>query len=144
MTEPVVWQIAAGEYGRDYSDIFLKHNVMLIGPGDAGPFEEEKYRNLWKEGRIERGAFYELRRFRNEPRPGEVVILRFRRDAVALGRIAEEGYKHNKRFDDVYGWDLQHTRRVVWQGLLKDDPIGGSIREMLFANRGYRLSLIHI
>jgi hypothetical protein len=33
-----VWQISAGPVTRTYADVFLKHGVALIGPGDAGPW----------------------------------------------------------------------------------------------------------
>lgn len=34
---PQVWQMAAGEEGRFYDDLFLKHDVMFLGPGGFGP-----------------------------------------------------------------------------------------------------------
>ena len=30
------WQVAAGEGSRDYSDVFLKFGIMLVGGGDPG------------------------------------------------------------------------------------------------------------
>jgi len=38
-----VWQVACGEPQRDFMDVFFKHDVMLIGPGDPGSFEESRY-----------------------------------------------------------------------------------------------------
>ena len=29
------WQVAAGDGGRDYSEVFLKYGVMLIGLGET-------------------------------------------------------------------------------------------------------------
>jgi hypothetical protein len=40
-----VWQIAGGPSGRSYGDLFLKHGVGLIGPGDAGE---------WMQGRSDK------------------------------------------------------------------------------------------
>jgi uncharacterized short protein YbdD (DUF466 family) len=40
---PQVWQIAAGETGRRYPELFIDHDVMFIGPGDAGEFDFDKY-----------------------------------------------------------------------------------------------------
>jgi hypothetical protein len=36
------WQIAAGDGNRDYSDVFLKYGVILVGPGSEGPYHENK------------------------------------------------------------------------------------------------------
>jgi hypothetical protein len=30
-----VWQIATGESGRDYRELFLDHDIMIIGPSRA-------------------------------------------------------------------------------------------------------------
>ena len=40
---------------------------------------------------------------------------------TAIGLVAEADYAWNEAFDDVYGWDLQHTRRVIWQEHLTED-----------------------
>src|SRR5207249_5545845 len=37
-----VWQISAGPASRSYADVFLKHGVALIGPGDAGLWKPER------------------------------------------------------------------------------------------------------
>ena len=37
-----VWQIAAGEQGRYYDDLYLKHDVMFLGPGRFGHFIEDE------------------------------------------------------------------------------------------------------
>ena len=36
-----VWQVAAGPWDRDYTDVFLRYGVALIGPGDPGPWRPE-------------------------------------------------------------------------------------------------------
>lgn len=36
------WQIAAGDGTTDYTDIFLKLNVALIGPGNNGDYFDNK------------------------------------------------------------------------------------------------------
>ena len=38
-----VWQIACGETGRRYDDLFLTHDVMFCGPGRYGPYNERVY-----------------------------------------------------------------------------------------------------
>ena len=34
-----VWQIAAGDRCRNYQDLFLKHDIMFMGPGRYGDYE---------------------------------------------------------------------------------------------------------
>jgi hypothetical protein len=41
-----VWQIAAGDRGRNYTDLFL--DVMLIGPGNPGAFDWQSYQGVGK------------------------------------------------------------------------------------------------
>lgn len=33
-----VWQISGGPAARAYAEVFQRHGVALIGPGDAGPW----------------------------------------------------------------------------------------------------------
>lgn len=85
------WQVAAGESGRDYSDVFLRFGVMLIGKGVV-PFEKRV-------------------------KIGDVVILKrpHRKEwrIVAAGHVTGE-YEHLEQFEDVEGWGLQHCRKVEW------------------------------
>src|SRR3954470_13493972 len=37
-----VWQVAAGDGSRDYSDVFLKFGVVLVGPGSEGTYFSNK------------------------------------------------------------------------------------------------------
>ena len=108
-----VWQIPAGDEGRSYADVFLKYGVALIGPGDPGP---------WHEGRgneeFEGGSW--VRRFASEVQRGDVMLLRLGRSKVQAVGVVAGGYEHLEQFDDVNGWDLQHTLRVRWRFL--DEP----------------------
>ena len=52
---------------------------------------------------------------------GDIVLQRFGQRVIAIGVVAEDGYEHSTTFDDVYGWDLEHTRRVIWQHHLADE-----------------------
>jgi hypothetical protein len=38
----VVWQISGGPASRAYAEVFLRHGVVLIGPGDAGAWNPER------------------------------------------------------------------------------------------------------
>lgn len=135
---PNVWQIAAGETGRRYPELFVNHDVMFIGPGDAGEFDYATYRQQYRD-RYGDGAsadiISQIRSFHAEVRPGDFVLLRERLEVTALGVVAEDGYSWQSVFDDVYGWDLQHTRRVIWQ-----DQVAAELRQLqagraLFAGR---------
>lgn len=56
-----------------------------------------------------------------DPIPGDIVLLRNRHSLIAIGEIPDEGYSWEKCFDDIDGWNLQHTRRVIWQEHLDDE-----------------------
>ena len=63
-----VWQVSGGPGSRAYAEVFLRHGVALIGPGDAGP---------WSPGRGDdefEGSF--VRRFASEVKSGDVFLLR--------------------------------------------------------------------
>lgn len=103
-----LWQIAAGEPARDYREVFLNHDLMLIGPGNPGPVVEGNYPGL--------GIMAGIRSFYRDPMPGDPVLLRLGHEVIALGRIPDtEGYSWNPSFNDVFGWNLQHVRRVQWE-----------------------------
>jgi hypothetical protein len=110
---PQLWQIAAGETSRDYRELFLAHDLMLIGPGNPGPAPAPIYQG--------QGVMGTIHSFAMDPLPGDPVLLRMGRDVVAVGIIPEEGgYFWSEDYDDVHGWDLQHARRVQWQPELLD------------------------
>ncbi len=47
-------------------------------------------------------------------RSGSFTHLRAGYNVLSLG-VVDGDYFHTSRFDDVYGWDLEHCRRVIWQ-----------------------------
>jgi hypothetical protein len=105
----VVWQISGGPSSRSYADILLQYGVALIGPGDAGSWMSERDDDEFE------GGF--VRRFASELAVGDVLLLRTGIASIAaLGVVASE-YQYVNAFDDVNGWDLQHTRRVRWSQL---------------------------
>jgi hypothetical protein len=79
-----VWQIAGGELGRRYDDLFLKHDVMFCGPGRFGPFDPAIYSRAAADGQITTGEYTRVSRFA-EVRPGEVVLLRSARRREGAG-----------------------------------------------------------
>lgn len=113
------WQVAAGEGSRDYSSLFTRFGVMLIGAGDPGSFRDhpdiyEGYKD-WRN---------QVVAFAKKVKLGDVVILkrpnRRRKslqegawEIVAVGKVSGD-YDHLELFEDVEGWDLQHCRKVEW------------------------------
>jgi len=123
MKPPQVWQIACGEAGRRYAQLFLKHDVMFLGPGNPGEYDQSNY---------EAG---EVRRFATEVETGDIILLRSGYRVLAIGTVAANGYCWSESFDDVYGWDLQHTHRVVWQDHLSNRLTRMQAKQGLFHNR---------
>lgn len=106
MASRAVWQISAGPGSRSYAEVFLKHGVALIGPGDAGPWASSR-----DDGDFE-GGF--VRRFASEVVTGDVFLLRTGIATIAAVGLVAGSYEYVNAFDDVNGWDLQHVRRVRW------------------------------
>ncbi len=109
------WQIAAGDGARDYSSVFLKFGVILVGPGSPGPYQthaaeyntpgEWAYRSF-------------IRLFVEEVGTGDFIVLKRPSGALweilAVGEVAG-AYQHVEAFADVDGWDLQHSRAINWK-----------------------------
>jgi hypothetical protein len=53
-----LWQISGGPTSRAYAEVFLKHGVALIGPGDAGAWTRERDDDEFEGGFVRR---FELR-----------------------------------------------------------------------------------
>lgn len=126
--ESMVWQIGGGPADRDNADVFLAHDVALLGPGDAGK---------WSSNRDDKefgGSF--IRHFADDLHIGDVILLRSGVDRVrAVGIVASE-YQYFPQFDDLRGWDLQHGRRVRWCKLELEYPFA----TMVFGARPSRFS----
>ncbi len=105
------WQVAAGDGGRDYSEVFTKFGVMLVGSGNPGDYFEKK--DTYKKYHWGR----QVRALAEQAREGDVVVLkrpsRKLWEVLAVGRVKEE-YQYQSIFEDVEGWDLQHCRKVEW------------------------------
>ena len=116
-TARTVWQIAGGPGSRSYVDVFIKHGLGLIGPGDPGRWTPDRDDDEFD------GGF--VRRFSSEVRVDDVFLLRTGISSIrAIGLVASE-YQYLEQFDDVNGWDLQHGRRVRW-GVLPEEYDFGS------------------
>jgi hypothetical protein len=130
-----VWQIGAGDAWRDYSPLFLAHDLMFLGPGRFGPYQPDRYRADAVAREFTPQRISAIASFSREVQPGDLVLFRRGYRLVALGVAAEEGYQHDPSFDDVYGWDLEHTHRVIWQDHLADEIASLQSGGALFASR---------
>lgn len=107
-----VWQIATGEPGRDYRQLFFDYGVMILGPSRLGDALASNYHDG-----ISNSPGSQVHRFAHNPAPGDRVIMRFAHDVIGIGRIPDgesNQYSFKEAFRCVYGWDLSHCRRVIW------------------------------
>lgn len=118
--ERSVWQISGGPTSRSYADVFLRHGVGLVGPGDPGPWHTERTDEDFD------GASF-VRRFASELQPGDVVLLRTGLSGIRAVGLVAGGYEYLSQFDDVNGWDLQHARRIRWCELPAEYDFGSSV-----------------
>jgi len=123
-----IWQVAAGDGDRDYADLFLRFGLVAVGPGDPGPFEE----NRGTYSGFKQWSF--LRPFHDDLQPDDLLVLKRPRgkkwEIVAVGRITSD-YYYEEGLEDVEGWDLQHARKVDWRRLPKETAVGGLTRGTL-------------
>ncbi len=112
ITDTNLWQQAAGDTDRNYSELCIKWDVILNGPGYAGPWPDcvsTLRADQWAGRKIT-----DLKRFSEEMTEGDLVVLRIgTATVVAVGQIVGR-YEWHDEFGDIDGWDLQHVRRVRW------------------------------
>lgn len=107
-----IWQQAAGDTDRDYSEICLMWDVVLNGPGKAGPWPDCE-KPLREDNRSARKVT-DLKRFAEQMQDGDLVVLRVGTAKIlGVGQIVGS-YEWRDEFGDIDGWDLQHVRRVRW------------------------------
>lgn len=114
----VVWQIAAGDAHRDYSDLFLDFGVACVGPGAPGPYFENKdaynVKGKWAYRRF-------MRPFCEQVEEGHLLAVRGATEEhhyptiAAVGKVTS-GYRFDElgRLSDVEGWNLAHHHIVEW------------------------------
>jgi hypothetical protein len=108
-----IWQVAAGNGDNThYAKLCLQQNVILIGPGNCGPWPDCE-RPL-REDNVSARRVGIVRRFAEDMRVGDLVVLRVGTQQVyGVGEIIGN-YDWNADFKNVQGWDLQHFRRMKW------------------------------
>jgi len=124
------WQVASGDGRRDYSSVFLKYGIMLIGPGDPGSYSERK--DFYKKDKsILKSDASTITAFAEQVNEGDIVVLKRPSgklwEVIAVG-TAKGKYKHMPIFNDVEGWDLQHCRQVEWYKPKQANKITGLTR----------------
>jgi len=138
-----IWQIAGGDRGHDCTRLFIRHDLMLAGPGQYGSWDDNKKRYKTEAGKgvlLPRDPST-IRSFAQDPESGDIVLLRQGAKALAIGVIPPDtgdktGYFHCNDYDDIYGWNLGHARRVIWQDHLKSDLDNLQTKESLFPPMG--------
>jgi hypothetical protein len=88
--------------------VFLKYGVLLVGLGDPGEY-------LFKSAEYHQYSFVKM--VAEDIEYGDTVVLKkpFGRKwgILAVGKIISQ-YIYRPQFDDVSGWDLQHSKSVDW------------------------------
>lgn len=115
-----VWQVATGEPGCDYRELFFDHDIMILGPSQLGPATSGAYADS-----VSNSAKSQVHSFAHRPQPGDRVLMRFAHKVIGVGEIPQQGgYSFDEMFRCVYGWDLRHCRRVVWAEGYSLGPLG--------------------
>ena len=109
-----IWQQAGGDKeDRRYVNLCLYKGVILNGPADGGPWDS------WEEFRKEYDGLSsqkanDVRRFWEEMKDGDLVVLRFGTKIVCgVGEIVGD-YEWCEEFNTVHNWNIGHVRRVRW------------------------------
>ena len=118
-TDRTIWQLSGGPASRSYADVFVRHAIGLLGPGDPGRWHAERSDEDFD------GSF--VRRFACEMKVGDVVLLRTGLSKIRAVGVVAGDYEYRNQFDDVNGWDLQHARRIRWCELPVEYEFGSSV-----------------
>ena len=97
----------------------LQYGVALIGSGGGGAwpgFVEPWY---------DPNTYSIIQQFATGPNTDDIILLRpgTVSSIHAVGLVVEgglQGYQFLNQFNDVYGWDLSHARRVRWKACQHD------------------------
>ena len=110
--DKTIWQVAAGNGDKNYVARCLQQSVIMIGPGNYGAWPDCE-KAMRKDGITARGAGI-VRRFAEDMKPRDLVVLRIGTQQVhGVGELVG-GYDWSDDYENVQGWDLQHFRRVRW------------------------------
>ena len=83
-----IWQIAAGDGNREYSEVFLRYGVILIGPGSYGDYFENQ--DIYDDNSHHAYSRY-YQSFMKDMQTGDLVILKSphgnKWEIVAVGKV---------------------------------------------------------
>jgi len=116
-----IWQISPpAPIITSVAEFFLHYGVALLWPGDPGRWTPDRYAGDF--------ALDDWTKwFADTMSSGDAILLRTGQTKIrALGLVAGE-YSYDERFDDVYGYDLQHCRRVRWCRLPEEYDFGEAV-----------------
>lgn len=88
------WQVSAGYYGREYTELFLKHGIAFVGDDRHATMDKVKAND-------------------------RIILKRGISEIIAVGKIVEREGKVNGNKDkawlmDIDGWDLSAYCYVEW------------------------------
>jgi hypothetical protein len=120
-----IWQVAGGDGSHDYTDVFLKYGVFLVGPGSEGNYFSNK-RAYNDQSEVSFRAF--IRVHAEEISMGDLLVLKRPAgsdwEIIAVGQVSSD-YIYEATFGDVDGWDLQHARKVLWKKPVEKTVLNG-------------------
>jgi hypothetical protein len=131
---PQIWQIATGDDGRRYIDFFKKYDVMFLGPGYPGKFDELTYRDASAKGLISSDERSRVARFATQVRKGDYVLARSGKKVELFGTVTDSKCDHLAAFDDIHGWDVSHAIRVCWHDDAEQHLVQLQANEPLYAH----------
>jgi hypothetical protein len=117
----MIWQITPpAAMANSIADFFIRYSVALIWPGDLGCWSPDRYGEDLASDRF-------IRSFAETMAVGDAILLRTGPARIRAVGLVAGTYSYEDRFDDVYGFDLQHCRRVRWCRLPQDYDFGESV-----------------
>lgn len=108
-----IWQVAGGDTDRSYVDLFLRWDVIAMGPGAYGRWPKCSAAAL-ANGYTSR-KLTDVSRFYEKMKDGDIIVLRLGTGLVyGVGEVVGNDTLWLDDFGDIDGWDLEHVRRVRW------------------------------
>jgi len=105
--------VSAGNGEKNYVEMCLRNDVIVVGPGREGAWPECE-ELLLRDPQWTKLKMAMLRYFAEGIKPGDLIVLRMGTQSVyGVGEVVGP-YSWKSVFGNVQGWDLQHTRRVRW------------------------------
>jgi hypothetical protein len=114
-----IWRVSGDSDDRPFADEFKTHGVgLLVEPDGWGQSYQKRFQRC-------------LRVFRDEVKAGDVFAATSKRNIVRCIGVVDGDYRELPQFDDLYGWNMRHARRVRWNLHLQEHQVGEPGRETL-------------